>query len=53
MSRRQEIICCPTAVLNIAIFEAANTTFCLSPTRSFYVEISELNAKQKRTNVLC
>jgi len=53
MSRRQENICCSPAVLNIAIFEAANTTSCHRPTHSFYVEISELNAKHKRTNVLC
>lgn len=53
MSRRQANICCLTAFLNIAIFESANTTYCHSPTHSFYVEISELNAKQKRTNVLC
>lgn len=45
MSRRQEIICCISAVLNIAIFEAANTTSCHQPTHPFYVEISELNVK--------
>lgn len=53
MSRWHGNIGCSTAFLNIATFESANTTYFHSPTHSFYVEISELNAERKRTNVLC